>query len=191
VASHKPARLALGTLGGMDAKQEFVKLQEQRAAAAARVHDLERKATAATVAAQEASAQLAEAERVGASAAKLHTLEERLAEAKGVAAQPWAERISGHRQRVRDCDVAVRAFVAGHLDELVSGLEEEGRLAAQEVNEAAASLIAAHARRERIASAIGSLITQVARPAPGDVSFSASEEAVPVLRQPWSLLAVR
>jgi hypothetical protein len=74
------------------ATTELARLREARAKATAEVADLERKQRAAHLAAQEAGAQLAEAERVGASATKLHQLEERLAEAKALAGEPWAER---------------------------------------------------------------------------------------------------
>lgn len=127
--------------------------------------------------ARDASARLAEGERVGLSASKRSALEEKLAVAKAKAAEPWAERIDGAKAALRDVDGAVRAFVSEHLDELVTGLEADGRLAAEEVNAAAGALIAAQLKREQIASSISRLIMLVGRPGPGDVSRSVAEEA--------------
>lgn len=107
------------------------KLREPRAQAAAQVDDLERKQREVVVAAQQVSAELAEAVRVGASATKTAALESRLAEAKALAAEPWSERISGHRQRVRDAGVAIRKHVQANLTEVAEPVEADrpcGRL---------------------------------------------------------------
>ena len=56
-------------------------------------------------------------------------------------------------------------------------MEADGQLAAERLNSAAAELVAAQADWERVASQILSLIMQVARPAPGDVSYPRATEA--------------
>jgi chromosome segregation ATPase len=160
----------------MNATDRLRELQEQRDAAGARVGQLEDEHRRAVAAQQEASAALAEAERVGVSATKRHALEQALAEAKARADEPWSERLEGARGAVRDADHALRDHVAAHLDELVTALEREGEAAAQAVDEAAANLFTAQLERDRIAAALGSLITRVSRPGPMDVSRSRADE---------------
>jgi hypothetical protein len=86
----------------MDAEQEHARLSEARAAADRKVAAVEDEARQAGLAAQEASAALAQAERVGVSAAKRHALEAALAKAKGRAGEPWAERLAGAQAAARD-----------------------------------------------------------------------------------------
>ncbi len=115
-------------------------------------------ALAAVAAARDASAALAEGERLGLTATKRHSLEEALAaSAKGKADQPWPERVEGAKSAVRDADQAIRAHIASHLGELVEALEADGRVAAEKVNEAAAALVAGWLEREQIASSIAQL----------------------------------
>jgi hypothetical protein len=160
-----------------DATAELTMLRERQAQARARADGLEQEWRAAAAGAQEASTALAEGERHGLSASKRHGLEERLTSAKARAAEAWPERVEGAKAAVRDADREVRAFVTTHLAELVTDLEAEGRLATEEVNAAAADLIAAQAKREQIASALGAMVTLVQAPAPGDVTYSAAEDA--------------
>jgi hypothetical protein len=140
------------------ATTELSRLREARAKAGAEVSDLEAKQRAAHLAAQGVGAELAEAERVGASASKLHQLEERLADAKAVAAQPWAERIAGRRQRVRNCDGELRRHAQEHLPELAADIEGDGLVAVQEMVVAAEAFIQAYGGREEIARQLGALL---------------------------------
>jgi hypothetical protein len=159
-----------------DASAELAKLQEARARATARVDGLEADWRAAVTAAQDASAALAHAERVGVSESKRSTLEERLAAAKARAAEPWAERVEGSRAAVRDADRAVSAFVNEHFSELLEAKEADGRIAAEKEDVAAAAQLAAYRQREAVAAEIASLASLVSTTAPGDVTYSKADE---------------
>jgi hypothetical protein len=189
----------------VDASTELAKLIEARTRAAARVGDLEQEYAASVRAAREASAALAEGERVGLTAPKRHALEEALAVAKRKADEPWQPRIEGARSAVRDADRAVREHIAGNLTELVEAKEADGRRVAEQFNETLAAAVALWLERERIASEISGLASKVAQVAPGDVSWSKAEECFRAatglvnaggeegptltrLREPWSTL---
>jgi hypothetical protein len=159
----------------MDANAELAKLQAERSAAAARVSEVEREWRAAVEAASVSSALLSEVERTGGNATSRRAAEEKLAESKRRAAEPWAERVEGAKAAGRDADRRYRAHVGAHLGQLVEGLEADGRIAAERVNSAAADLIAAHAEWQAVAGQISALITQIARPSTGDVSRSRPE----------------
>lgn len=159
----------------MGASEKLAELRTERARVVARVDDLDRQAREATIAAQTASAALIEHERAGGPAAKRRELEQNLAQAKAKAAEPWLERIEGTRASVPDADRATREFIAAHLDDLLADLHADGQAVAERVNAAAAELVAAFTRRERIAAEISQLASQVARVDPGDVSFSKAE----------------
>jgi hypothetical protein len=160
-----------------EATAQLDELRKRRARAAARVSGLEQEWRTTVAAARNASAALAEAERIGASASKFHTLESRLADAKARAAQPFAERIEGAKAAVRDTDQAIRAHIGGNLVELVEAKEADGARVAERINELAGALIEAWLERERIASDISALATKVAPISPGDVSWSRAEDA--------------
>jgi hypothetical protein len=160
----------------MDATDRLRELQDERDAASTRVGELEHEQRQAAGAVQEASQALAQAERVGVNPAKRRELEDALVKARAKAAEPWPERIDGARAAVRDADRALREHVAEHLEELVTALEQEGEAAARAVDEAAANLITARLERDRIARAIGSIITKVSRPGPMDVSRSRADQ---------------
>lgn len=161
----------------MDATDRLQELQEQRESARARVGQLEHEQRQAVAARREASAAVAEAERVGVSATKRQRLEQALADARAKADQPWPERIEGANSATRDADRALRDHAAAHLGELVAALEVEGEAAAVAVDQAAAALVAAYQRREALAQDLGQLITLVRRSSPGDVSYSRADEA--------------
>ena len=187
------------------ATTELRELQERGAAAASRISDLERAWRSANEEVAAASARLSQAERAGASPSTIRKIEGELAAAKAKAAEPWAERVEGARAAARDVERQVRTFVGANLDELVRALEADGQAAADQVNAAASALVSAHAEWEAVAAQIGKVIATVARPAPGDVSFSRADEVAraaaglvaaggengPVLdrtRDPWALL---
>jgi hypothetical protein len=153
-------------------------LQEQRAAATARVSDLEREWRGANAQAAEASGRLAHAERTSASATAIRKAEEELAAAKARAAEPRSERVEGAQAAGRDVERRLREFVAGNLGELVTAIETDGELAAQRLNAAAADLLAAAADWRAAEQRIGQTITLVHRPTPHDVTRSQAEEAV-------------
>lgn len=158
------------------AAEGMARLVEQRERARARVDELEAAQREATAAAEQASVNLVELERRGVSpAGRRAKLEQTLAEAKARAAEPWAERVEGARQRARDAHTEVQRFVAERLDELVENLEADGRIAAQALTDAAEAMLAAYAERERVAREIAETCPLTARVAPGDVSRSKAE----------------
>jgi hypothetical protein len=160
------------------ATAELGKLREARARAAAEVDDLEHKARAAAVAAQQVSAELAEAERVGVSAAKRSALESRLADARSLASEPWPERIAGRKARVRDCDAALRRHVQANLLELAGDIEGDGRAAVGAMTEAAENFVAAYSRREEVARQLGGLLSLTGPVRPEDVGPWSHAETV-------------
>jgi uncharacterized coiled-coil DUF342 family protein len=82
--------------GGRSTATQMARLVAERDRARDRVDQLEAEAREASAAAQQASADLIEFERQGASpAGRRAKLEQALAEARAKAAEPWAERIAG------------------------------------------------------------------------------------------------
>lgn len=161
----------------------LTELVERRAAAQARVDELEAEQRRATEAVAEASGLLADLERriIGGekvTPATRREAEAALASARVEAGQPWAERLAGARATVRDAHQRLQGFTAEHLDELVGDLEGDGEVAAANLNAAAEALVAAFLERERIAGAISTLVSSVARIHPGDVSYTLAEQAV-------------
>jgi chromosome segregation ATPase len=157
-------------------QEEMTLLTQARDRASARVEVLKRDARSAQEAATEASLALAEFERRGGRPAERRKLEQALADAKAKAAEPWAERIAGAQQRVRDQQHEMQLFVGANLSELVATLEEEGRVVAATINAACEQLLKSFAERERIAGEISQLVSLIARVQPGDVSYSKSEQ---------------
>lgn len=149
---------------------ELEKVRAARGRAAARVAELDLGWRQAVEQSREASAQLAEVERSGASAARRHAAEEKLGEAKQRAGEPWAERVEGAKAALRDADARVRAFVEANLGELIDGIEERGEAAASRVNSAAAELLSAVAEWRAVESELSATIVPVHQPGVGDVS---------------------
>ena len=152
-------------------RDELAKLRIGTQPRRIRVSDLEREWREAVEATATASAALAEVERHGGSATTRHKAEEALAAAKQRAGEPWAERVEGAKAAARDLDKRYRAYVSEHLGELVEALEQDGKLAAEAVNRAAGDLVTAHAEWGAVAAQIGTLVSQVSRVSPGDVSY--------------------
>jgi len=122
---------------------ELAKLETERKRAGDRVSAVERQWREALEASRQASAELAHVERTGGSASARHAAEEKLAEAKRLADQPWPERLQGARDASSDVDRRYRAAVAANLAELLDEDEAAGETAAQDFNTAVSALIAA------------------------------------------------
>jgi hypothetical protein len=113
--------------------------------------------------------------------------EAELAKARAVAASPWGERrqaiseaIGGHHNRLQN-------YAGEHFAELVEEVEEDGEQAAQAVDAAAASLVAAYVERDRASQRLDALIALVRGASRfGDVALSRSQ---PVKREAEKLLA--
>jgi hypothetical protein len=116
--------------------------------------------------------------QIGGPAAERAKLEKALTDTEARASERWPERIEGARQSIRDAQQQVQVFTAEHLSELVADLEQEGEVAAANVTAAAEAVVTAHQERERIAGEMGALVSQVARPRPGDVSYSRADQVV-------------
>ncbi len=154
---------------------ELAKLETERKRAGDRVSSVEREWREALEASRQVSAELAHLERTGGSATARKAAEEKLTEAKRLADQPWPERLQGARDARQDADRAYRTYVAAHLGELVEELEVAGETAAENVNTAAAALIAASLEWQAVAGRISATISLVARPSTADVSRSRVE----------------
>jgi hypothetical protein len=155
---------------------QLEQLHAHRATAAARITTIERTWQEANERVANASAALAQAEREGATTARLRKAEDTLGTAKAKAAEPWTERLDGARAAARDADRQLREFTAANLGELVAMLEKEGQQTADRINAAASELIAAWSEWEAIATRIGATITLVTPPGPYDVSRSTAEQ---------------
>jgi hypothetical protein len=158
-----------------DARSELHSLSEKRAAAAARVAEIEREGYEAGQAATAASVALAQAERVGGSAAERRKLEAALADARSKASEPWPERLAGTRQAEHDAEQAVREYVAEHLAELVAEEQADGGAAAERINAGIVEVLAGYAEWEASAGRISSMASTVGRIHPGDVTRSRCE----------------
>jgi hypothetical protein len=158
------------------ARSELHRLSESRAAAAARVEQVEREGYEAGQAATAASVALAEYERVGGGpATERRKLEAALADARSKASQPWPERLAGARQATRDAGQAWREYVVENLDALVAEEVADGRSAAERINAGSAELLAGYAEWEAAAARISALASTVGRVHPGDVTRSRCE----------------
>jgi hypothetical protein len=161
----------------VDATAELASLVEARDQASAKVDALEREAhTAGQTLAQTREA-LAEFERRGGRQAERTKLEQAFAEAEAKTREPWLVRIDGGRRAVRDAQRRIREHVSANLLELLDAVEADGRVAAARVDAAAQELFDANHAAQAVAARIGSLITKVQPPQPGDVSFTRSDEA--------------
>jgi hypothetical protein len=163
--------------------EAMARLLDRRAPATARVDELEGEARAAGEGLTAARAALVESERQGGRAAERRQLEQALTEAKATAEQPWAERIEGARQAVRDADRELQEFQREHLTELVEALEADGKIATGKLNAAAEALVQAFGKREEIARQIGAVASQVGRTHPGDVTFTTAQAVAEAARE--------
>lgn len=143
---------------------------EARERAAAAVVDLERRAHGGGEDVTDAQRQRAEAA---------------LGKARAEAAAPWAERRLGGQRAVADLDREIQRLIGERFDDLVAGLVAQGEEAARDLDAAASAVIAAHHRREAVASRLGALVSVVRRVEPGDVSYSRAE---PLVRSAEALL---
>jgi chromosome segregation ATPase len=163
--------------------EAMARIVDQRDRTSARVDELEREARAAGEGLTAARAALVESERQGGRAAQRRQLEQALAEAKAKASEPWAERIEGARQAVRDADRKLQEFQGEHLSELVEALEADGKIATAELDAAAEALVQAFGKREEIARQIGAVASQVGRTHPGDVTFTTAQAVAEAARE--------
>jgi hypothetical protein len=162
----------------LSAAEGLAELAQRRAAAQARVDQLEAEQRAATEGREAARAALVQAEREGVASARRSKLERALTDAEARTAERWPERIAGARAALIDTHADIGRFTAAHLDELVEGLAAEGEVVAANVNAAAAALVEAHQRREAIASEIAQTVYAAGiRVVPGLVTRSKADEA--------------
>ena len=168
-----------------DAAKELNRLLARRAEVAAMLGDAERAGRFASEAAQVASSELAalERRRLGGDDmdAAIRRAEKRLAVARGDAAQPWSERVSGGRAALRDADSAIARHVSAHFDALAGELEEDGRAVADRADSLLHELGAVYAEREATVARWTALITAGdGRVRPGTIPYSKLE---PVARE--------
>jgi chromosome segregation ATPase len=171
-----------------DAMTELVRLSAAEQELRRRVEQVDNEARFANAELTAAREQLVELERKagagGPRAQQRRKVEQRLAEAEQAAAQPWRERIAGAEQAVRDARSAVRQHAAQHLDELVDELEQAGAEAAEFVDAAAESFVAAVERCEAVERDLIATVALTGRAmTPADVSRLRSGEAAQAVRQ--------
>jgi hypothetical protein len=174
------SRLDLGTPRG-EAATELAALLAHGRDLRDRVDEVERQQRDATARAAAVSAALAELERRGLAGADVGAqrkkLEAELAKAKAEAAEPWAERISGGQQAVRDHEQQVALFVGQHFPELYGELAEDAEAATGRFNHLCNELLAAYYERMTVESRVTALNAMVRQPEPNAV-FRTRAEAV-------------
>ena len=161
------------------ATEELARLQAQRVKAVAHLDSVDVGAREAVAAVQRAVDELAQAETSGSTARRLTELGAALGKAREAAdRQLWQAREAAARAAIREVDVQVHQCTAENLDSLLVGLEQErGVAAAERINRGAAEVVAGVREWEAVATEIGQVIGQVARPGPHDVSRSLSDQA--------------
>src|SRR5262249_21346469 len=97
--------------------------------------------------------------------------------AKVKANAPWSERQQGARAGLRDAQAELQAFTAEHVRELAVPIEERGRVAVNDMADAAQQLLDARARRGEAEQDLGRLLRDAGHAVrPGDVGpFSRSD----------------
>ncbi len=171
-----PARRACPILTDMAAVEEMAKLQAKRQRAEARIGELEAerdRAGAMLAGAREAVAQYHR--RGSGRRGEQAELEQALAEANAMAAEPWAERIEGARRAARDARQEVQRFTAEHLDELIAERSGDGQVAAERINAACRELLAGYQEWSAVAQEISALASTAWAVRPGDVTFTRCE----------------
>jgi hypothetical protein len=145
------------------ASEGLAQLTERRNDAQGRVDQLEVAQRAATVAREQASAALVEAERTNAASAQRAKLERALTDAEAHSNERWGERITGAQARVRDIDGEIRRYTTEHLAELIEEVEAEGRAVVERINQLAAELLGACQARSGIESRLFSVLAATGR----------------------------
>jgi hypothetical protein len=141
------------------------------------VHDVEDQQREAHAAREAASYALEQLERQGAPEAERRKAEKALADARSRAAEPWAERASGARQRAVDARHELQRFSAANFDPIVDSLTALGERAAAEVDAAAQRMVEAFRRREAVAAELVAFVAEAGfRPEPNTVSASLAEK---------------
>jgi hypothetical protein len=148
----------------------------------ARVDEIDREQRSASEEKLAAREALAEVERraggEGVTALERKKAESRLAEAERRSAEPWPSRLDGARRAVADADREMRVHAAEHLGAIVAELEENGQMAAERVNEAAAAFVRATEERAAAEARLISVVALTRRMDPNDVARSRTEQAV-------------
>jgi hypothetical protein len=93
-------------------------------------------------------------------------LEGALRKAQARRDEPWAERIRGARLGVQAAERAIAEHVTSNLAQLVAEVEEDGRLAAAAIDEAAQTLVDRYQQREQVAQKLVALLAADGRPMP-------------------------
>jgi hypothetical protein len=163
------------------ASSALAALMKRRTDALAEADRIEEQQRAAVLAVQQASGEVEELERsavTGAaqvSQAARTKAERKLADARTVAAEPWAERASAHRLAAGDLLASAQRFAAEHLDKLLDERRAEGEDAVRIINAGAQMLLDGYAARAAVEARTFELVSMIRRAEPGDVQRSRSD----------------
>jgi hypothetical protein len=163
--------------------QELARLLAAEDAARARIGTLNatiRSAGAELAAAREALTAL---EASDPTAQQRTSAEKRYQAASAEAGQPWQERQRGVERAVAAAHQAVQVYVAEHFDTLVDELEQNGRHAAEQVDQAAEQFLAAVAARADADRTLSQTVSFAQRLQPGEIAFARSDEAATAVRR--------
>jgi colicin import membrane protein len=152
-----------------DASRRLAELIERRREAAAAVSATEAAQRQAYQDHREASDAVADLERHAALGDEpppepRKRAETALRKAQATRDEPWAERIRGKRLGVQAVEQEIAAHVTANLSTLVAELEEDARLAAAAVDEAARALVDRYMEREAVGQRLTALVAATGRP---------------------------
>jgi predicted NACHT family NTPase len=109
--------------------------------------------------------------------------ERRLAAASEQAGKPWLERRAGAERAAATAHQQAQTYVADNLDAIIDELEENGRAAADQVDQAAGQFLAAVAARAAADQTAHAVLSLGARIQPGDIAGARSDEAAIAVRR--------
>jgi hypothetical protein len=176
-----------------DASRRLAELIERRRQAAAAVSATEQAQREALEAARAASDSVAAMEREAALGDEVppqerKQLEKQLQVAQSRAAEQWAERVRGRRLAVQAAENEIAAHVTADLPTLVAEVEQDARLAAAAVDEAARALVDAYLAREAVGQRLTAVVAATGRPMKPNATYSSragevAQAAQALLRQ--------
>jgi chromosome segregation ATPase len=175
-----------------EAAVELARLLDSRAELESKLDALDREQRAAGEEVARLSAELVALERRGlegeeVSPAARTKAEEALAKAQAAHAAPWGERRQALKESINGHQGRVQRFVGEHFGELVEEVEQDGALAAEAIDDAAAKLVEAARERDQASKRLDALNATVRGASRfGDVAISRADA---VAREAGRMLA--
>jgi hypothetical protein len=161
---------------------ELNRLLTRRTELVTKVDELERRQRSSYQDAAEASHALEQLERRAFAGEKVtdaqrKRAEDALAKAQLAEREPWGERARAAEQAVRDADQVVRAYIAEHLEALLTELTEDAERAAVKVNDCASDFLLAVEQRRAAEQRTLGLCSLVQRMKPNSILASRTDVA--------------